>query len=1122
MNRKYVVPKPGMVITEDTTFLPGVYYFFEDEGITIGASNISIDGNGAVFIGGKMKGKDKVSQNTDEFSYGYSMHGKDDSLGFHGIAVNSKNTENVTIKNLSAKNFEIGLKLENCTNYKIHNNDFSYNYHNPDHGWDEHEDLGGIVLLSTHHCVVENNKANNVWNGLTIRNGDKNFVENNDFSHTSNVGLRLWHGCENEFYRNDFSWGIRKEPYEVHARDSSCVLIETGSNNNKFIKNDMRFGGDGLFIRSLNGWMSTGNYFEENDTSFANNNAIEAWDEGNTYVRNKANFSSYGFWLGNSDNTVLIENEVSYNGVNFNNAPENFGNAGISVVNGSGTNFKLIRNKIHHNNGPGIAIRNRVDYPAVNWVLEHNEIYENKSDNRGYAGHGIYLKYAKNITLINNKIYGNDGESLYIDEYVGDVKELHRRKDPKEIKVSIRSNSKTFIVNKEFVFKSEIEKELKGLNYVWDFGDGESYDGEIVSRKFEQPGFYRVILSVNDGENVGFDCINIYVLSEGLEIFNEENISNWSMESDGDVRLTYNDRDFVSGKGSLMLQSSGVKDITLRYPRSENLGIDASDYSHFGFCIRYLNEMIDWYKENKTPTIRFCKDLYNYIEFTPKSNLFGDLANKYNESKYNWTYLEIDLINNDEFLKKVTGNFDFREISYMEINIDNQISAQSIFMISGMRFILKEKKDFFNIVDVSKFLDDCNSNKIVEVSSNGNGSDTLAPLMNVTHFGDLTKRWISSNDNGIEYYQINFDSVRTFNRVVIDFYHCSQNTLNCHQEKLPKGLILSYFSNGKWLEINEGNIKVLNSHNVITFEAVMGSKLRLILEGENKPFSIYNIEVNNMKNKLNKYNIEDIKRKSTSFINIEKIGVKLNYSLHEGDKGLSDLKVSLNEYDKDILDSKEIASKDIQWEEINFGKETTLDIAVDGLDNSKNYYLAMTQKKMADDLTKGQYYRWSGKGISDMDGSYGYINKDGIVNDKVGWGRNWMKIYTDKYVLDLSDNSDTLGNRFGLSSMEKIYQKFILPDPIIHIVEGSISSLNSLTIKEEEVIKVTLKELCSVNKVILYFIDPTPRNVIVKIEEKSFEGRNCEDITEVTLNKRISELTIFLKGDTILKSIELL
>ncbi|MDP4147688.1 MAG: hypothetical protein Q8936_25015, partial [Bacillota bacterium] len=367
-----------------------------------------------------------------------------------------------------------------------------------------------------------------------------------------------------------------------------------------------------------------------------------------------------------------------------------------------------------------------------------------------------------------------------------------------------------------------------------------------------------------------------------------------------------------------------------------------------------------------------------------------------------------------------------------------------------------------------------------------------------------------------------FDTARTFNRVVIDFYHSSENTLNSNNEKLPEGLILRYFSNDKWHEIIESNIKVIKNHNVITFEAVMGSKLRIILEGENKPFSIYNIEVNNIKNKLNKNNIDYIKTKGSSFINIEKVGVKLNYSLQEWDKGLSDLMVSLNEYDEDILDSKELVSKELKWEEIEFKKETILDISVKGLDCSKNYYLAMTQKQLADDLANGQYYRWSGDGISDMDGTYGYINKDGLVNDKVGWGRNWMKIYTDKYILDRSHINDSLGNRFGLTNMEKIYQKFNLSNPINHIIEGSISSLNRITIEEDEVIELSLKESSSVNKVILYFMDQSPRTIKVKVEEEYYEGKNKENISEVTLNRNIRKLNIYIKGNSILKAFELL
>ena len=81
-------------------------------------------------------------------------------------------------------------------------------------------------------------------------------------------------------------------------------------------RNDITQGGDGIFIRVLNGWVSRGNVFVENDTSYANNNCIESWSPGNTYIRNKANHGSYGFWLGGSDQTVLIGNEAAFNGLN--------------------------------------------------------------------------------------------------------------------------------------------------------------------------------------------------------------------------------------------------------------------------------------------------------------------------------------------------------------------------------------------------------------------------------------------------------------------------------------------------------------------------------------------------------------------------------------------------------------------------------------------------------------------------------------------------------------------------------------------------------------------------------------------------------------------------------------
>ena len=96
-----------------------------------------------------------------------------------------------------------------------------------------------------------------------------------------------------------FSWGIRIDPYdEVHARDFTSSLIEAASNYNYVKNNDFTHGGDGIFVRALNGMCSEYNVFEGNDTSFANNNAVECGMGRNYWYNNKANWSSFGFWMG--------------------------------------------------------------------------------------------------------------------------------------------------------------------------------------------------------------------------------------------------------------------------------------------------------------------------------------------------------------------------------------------------------------------------------------------------------------------------------------------------------------------------------------------------------------------------------------------------------------------------------------------------------------------------------------------------------------------------------------------------------------------------------------------------------------------------------------------------------
>ena len=186
------------------------------------------------------------------------------------------------------------------------------------------------------------------------------------------------------------------------------MLIESGSNDNRFLRNDCSHGGDGIFIRVLNGWVSTGNVFEENDCSYANNNCVEAWSPRNTYLRNKANHGSYGFWLGASDQTALIGNEASFNGLpdgnhNSPHLPDD-GHAGIVFMFGPSSHTVVRGNTCVGNHGAGIALIGDQEsqgerWRAYHWIIEQNRLVKNRW--------GIYMQHADWIDMAANRFTDN-------------------------------------------------------------------------------------------------------------------------------------------------------------------------------------------------------------------------------------------------------------------------------------------------------------------------------------------------------------------------------------------------------------------------------------------------------------------------------------------------------------------------------------------------------------------------------------------------------------------------------------------------------------------------------------------------------------------------------------------
>ena len=204
--------RPVLEVHSDMTLDPGQTY----GSIVVTKSGITIDGGGAWLIG------------TIDTSV----------ASFKGTAISSDGVSNVTLKNINAKGWETGLVVRNAENWIIENCNFSDNFHDPEFGWGENGRRGGIVLENVRKSVLRENKANRVWDACVLVDSDDNVLEGNDFSHTSNTCLKLWTASRNTIRRNVLSHGIRISPGEVHARDSTSVLIESGSNDNRFTDNN--------------------------------------------------------------------------------------------------------------------------------------------------------------------------------------------------------------------------------------------------------------------------------------------------------------------------------------------------------------------------------------------------------------------------------------------------------------------------------------------------------------------------------------------------------------------------------------------------------------------------------------------------------------------------------------------------------------------------------------------------------------------------------------------------------------------------------------------------------------------------------------------------------------------
>jgi parallel beta-helix repeat protein len=598
-------------ITTDTKLDPQVAY----GQIVVKASGVVIDGNGAVLVGPA------------------AAAGK--PAEYQGVAVLAEGVSDVTLRNVKARGWETGLVVRDGSGWLIEGCDFSDNFHDPAFGWGENGRRGGILLERVSESTLRGNRANRVWDACVLVESNDNRIEGNDFSHTSNTCLKLWTSCRNTVEGNTLTHGIRIDPGEVHARDSTCVLIESGSNHNHFLDNDCTHGGDGIFVRVLNGWNSTGNLFQGNDCSHANNNGVECWAPGNTFVGNTANHCSYGFWLGGSDRTRLIGNQASFNGLPSgpHNSPHlpGGGHAGIVFLFGSSSHVLARGNRCEGNHGAGLALVGDLAeggpaWKAEHWVIEGNTLVGNRQ--------GIYAQHADWVVLSGNRFEGNgaDGETdaaglsgdLVTQGEVTrliDLDQTARRKasEPAATKglpaegmqaatsplVSIAGPTHV-IVGDEASFGIRLDRALEHpVPITWDAGSGELAEASGFSRSFDTAGVATVAANVVVDGRIEPLAATVFVTDPGTEIGTEGDAIGstkaWritdfqdrteSREQVSQAEFAWVASPHVSGDRALAVEINpyaGFRAV-LTYPAEGSLDLPIADAEQLSFWLKAIN-----------------------------------------------------------------------------------------------------------------------------------------------------------------------------------------------------------------------------------------------------------------------------------------------------------------------------------------------------------------------------------------------------------------------------------------------------------------------------------------------------------------------------------------------------
>ena len=1023
---------------------------------------------------------------------------------FKGTGIIADGVSNVTVKGIALHGFKDAIYVQNSSYVTLKDNNLSNNYNDPNGGWGD-QTGGAVTLYNVSNSTITGNVAEANANGLYMLHSDNNTITNNNFSVCSDVCLEMWNSSHNDIRSNDFSWGIRIDAYdEVHARDSTSQLMESGSNYNYFYGNDFTHGGDGIFIRVGNGWSCEGNVFENNDTSFANNNAVESWAGRNYFIGNKVSYSSYGFWLGGTDESVVKYNEIAYNGIMPANAAERgAGNGGLVYLNGTAEHLELVGNYIHDNNGSGIAIRYDVSGKTDGYVAGHILIQNNRIENTTQGsgqGAAIYLDSVDWVDVSGNQMTGNVVDGVYANasgkypvtnvfEHEGTYIADRAAYEAVEPVAKITVDKTQFHVGETITFSAadSVSKSGNALTYRWSMGDDFGASAtvrttETVSFSFEKPGYYDVGLTVQDGEYCDIAWVNINVVADGEELGTED-ASAWSIkgpatietETRGAVKEADDNTkayaDFttyyvIDGSASIHVTSNKASN-TLTYPASKDLGADFSKDHALAFSAKITDET-NWFGAN-SPTVKLYTDESNYFTFTATKQFlsplyYADLGA--GQWRTEWVPMYIPYSGDDNWTLSKTGNPDLSSINYIEI-IANTSGGSVNLWIDGLKSVYTGEVAPVYAPNLSQTGASITSGNASESQPEAPLSATITP----------SAAWVSEVGQATSIYGVEFPVPRYVDRVEISFL---ANPVGATPVALPLDYTLQYLDGDTWVDVPnvQRAQKITSGKNIVAFDLVNTTAIRAVFQ--NTPGNAVAIYGFGTLNAENYAAITDSDFKPVTIISstvpedaaLDSVDLVVNVNdTSDWPDGYHDLMIYLSNVtaEGNAPTGPALATGILTKEEITaggFGAIYNVQLRTASGDQyvlqaGQRYCINMTQATVNGDkvpgVTAGDHYRWATKQLG-VDEHYGKVDNtdpSNLAGHEEVLGTGWLRVHTDKdkgdqATVDFSwEPLPTAGFGYGHSGEPGRYQTFTTEAATMYnMVDGKLNTGDAWSVTE--------------------------------------------------------------------------